>query len=183
MDRSIEQISDEWLVLSAQDGSRASLEILLQRWHRPLWARAARLIGDRNAAEDIVQETLVAIVKRLVQLEDPARFRAWAFQIVAHKSRDWIRKQVRERNRDSTAAKEADAEAEPTVQSEPVDQMRDALSRLPSRHREILRLFYHEGFSITEIAEAELIPIGTVKSRLFKAREAAKNTYLKLNES
>ncbi len=91
MKREPKQIADEWLVLRSQEGSAPALDALLRKWHRPLWLRACRLTGDEEIARDITQETLLAIARSIRKLDDPARYRAWAFQIASNKSRDWVR--------------------------------------------------------------------------------------------
>lgn len=178
MKRPPEQIAEELLVMRSQEGSRASMELLLKKWRPRLWLRAIRLTGDREAASDVVQESLLAMAKGIRGLQDPAGFGAWAYRIVSNKSRDWIRKRVRDRKtlenyRDSleTAATDSEDARKKAI--------REAIERLPEIDREILRHHYHMGFSVGEIAKIESIPEGTVKSRLFHARNRLKGELAK----
>ncbi len=175
MKRDPKQIADEWLVMRSQEGSAAALDVLLRKWHRPLWLRACRLTGDEETANDVTQEILLAIARGIRRLNDPARFRAWAFQIASNKSRDWVRRRGRERRNLETVE---DADSEPSsdwlseaTRDDRIQSVRDGLKRLPLEQREILHLHYQLGFTLNEIREAESIPVGTVKSRLHAARE------------
>lgn len=170
MKRGSEQVVDEWLVLRSQEGSPAALNLLLKRWQTRLGMRALRLTGEEDAIDDILQETLIAIARGIDRLNDPAAFPAWAFRVVSNKSRDWIRKQVRDRDLSKSEFERNQMDAEPTA-DRPADRMRECLNLLSEDDREILRLHYYEGFSIREIAEIESLPEGSVKSKLFYARE------------
>lgn len=168
--RSTERITDEWLVLRSQEGSTKALNLLLRRWQPKLAARAFRLTGDADATADIVQDSLLGIANGLRRLSDPAKFRSWSFSIVSNKSRDWIRRRAKERSLPDLV--KSDPAAIPaTTDESPSDQVREALSQLSSDDRELLRLHYYEGLSLQEISMIESIPRGTVKSRLFTARE------------
>ena len=92
MDRPVEQLVDEILVMDCQSGSVKALEILVSRWQKRLWRYAYRLVGDTEAAWDITQDSWLGIIKGLRKLHDPANFKAWAYRITTNKSIDWIRK-------------------------------------------------------------------------------------------
>ncbi len=94
VDRSVEQIVDEILVMDCQSGRVKALEILVSRWQKRLWRYAFRLIGDSEAAWDITQESWLGIIRGISRLNDPARFRPWAYKIVTNKTHDWIRKSI-----------------------------------------------------------------------------------------
>ena len=182
MKRDPKHIADEWLVLRSQEGSASALDTLLRKWHRPLWLRACRLTGDDEVARDVTQETLLAITRGIRKLNDPSRFRAWAFQIATNKSRDWVRLQSRERKNSDTFLKSPIRETATDTESgrdDRIQLLRDMLAQLPTQQREILHLHYQQGFTLIEIAEAESLPLGTVKSRLFTAREHLKERVLK----
>ncbi len=169
--RSREDILDELLVLRTQGGDVASLDMLARRWHPKLLRHATHLTGEREGGADVAQEAWLAIVRGLRRLQDPARFRAWAYRIVTRKSSDWIRSRVRRRRLNDRAAAEPAAAAvtppEPTGQ---MDRLRKAMAGLPADRQALLAMFYVEGMTVGEISEALSIPRGTVKSRLFHAR-------------
>ncbi len=181
MKRTPEVIYDEWLVLRAQDGDAEALKILARRWHARLYRHAARLTGDAEGASDAAQDAWLAIVRGLRRLDDPARFPAWALRIVSFKSADWIRMQVRDRNRARNATPAENSAAPPfspppDEPSDDVARLRNALRTLSSDHRAALSLHYLDGLSVDEIALALNVPAGTVKSRLHHARARLKQT-------
>ncbi|HVS15144.1 MAG TPA: RNA polymerase sigma factor [Thermoanaerobaculia bacterium] len=174
-----ETVMDELLVLRAQEGDMRALSLLAGRWNDRFLAHAWRLTGDRDAGRDVVQEAWLAIVRRLPTLGDVSRFRAWAYRIVGNKSRDWIRGRRRRRAGverlsrepiDAVTDPEAAQSQEPGGEPE-TGRLRAELRRLDAEHRVVLSLFYLEGLKVREIADALELPRGTVKSRLFYARE------------
>ena len=171
VDRPVEQLIDEILVMDCQSGSAKALEMLVSRWQKRLWGYAYRLTGDSEAAWDITQESWLGIIKGLRRLHDPARFRSWAYRIVTHKARDWIRK--------SKASKHVWIE---DVQAQTVREQKDAgikelLEKLEMKKRAVLSLYHFEQLSIQEISMALNIPKGTVKSRLHTARKELKKLW------
>lgn len=180
MSRTYEDIQDELLVLQCQHGDAEALKTLIARWHPRLGRMAWRLTAEREAARDIVQEAWLAIVRGLRRLDDPARFRSWAYRIVRNKCADWTRRRVVQRNAAQEMQDAAiNAGAESATETDPagdVARLRNALAELPNEQRAILSLHYLDGMSIAEIAAALDVPKGTVKSRLYHARNRLKQT-------
>jgi RNA polymerase sigma factor (sigma-70 family) len=159
--------SDELLVMDAQDGDASALDALVQRWQKRLWAHAHRLTGDAEAAWDATQEAWLGIVKGLGKLHDPARFRPWAYRIVTNKALDLLASRRPAQSLPDTLATPSSAAAE----------VGELLARLDPDKRVVLVLFYMEDLSIAEIASILKIPPGTVKSRLFNARDACRSLW------
>ena len=90
MTRSLESIHDELLVLRCQSGETEALEELIRSWQPRLWRHARRLTGRVDAAWDVLQETLLAIVRSLHRLDDPALFRTWAYRIASQRTNPLI---------------------------------------------------------------------------------------------
>jgi RNA polymerase sigma-70 factor (ECF subfamily) len=179
-------VLDDWLVLAAQGGDASAFEALASRWNRRLVAHAYRRIGHAEGAAEASQEAWMAIVRGLPTLGDPARFPAWACRIVDRKAVDWLRRRRRSRAIDDRLghdpalrpqtvepAPEAD---DPGADSDAlaVERLRRLLRELPPEQRALLGMFYADGRSVREIAQAMGIPEGTVKSRLFHARKSLK---------
>lgn len=160
-------------MLRCQDGEAEALDALARLWHPRILRHAARLTGDREAAQDVAQEVWMAIARSIGRLEDPARFRGWAYRIAVHKSRDWIR---REQGRRQTLRRAAESgEQEPSEGDPDAGQRLSAtLCSLSPEHRTMLTWHYLEDMSVREMAEVLAIPEGTVKSRLYYARKALK---------
>jgi RNA polymerase sigma-70 factor (ECF subfamily) len=162
-------VLDEFLVAQSQCGDSEAFASLVGRWHPRLLRNALRYTGDAEAAKDVAQEVWLAIARGLHSLNDPACFRAWAYRIVANKSRDWIRRERSRRRLNQSLDRPS-----PGVEqgSEAVERIRIAIGELDTDQRTILTWFYMEEMSVREIAEALSIPPGTVKSRLYHARHA-----------
>ena len=171
MDRPVEQLVDEILVMDCQSGSVKALEILVSRWQKRLWRYAYNLTGDSEAAWDITQDSWLGIIKGLRKLHDPAKFRSWAYRITTNKSIDWIRK--------SKAVKQIsieEIEEQQTSQKKDIG-VKELLEKLDIRKQVVLSLYYFEQLSVPEISVALKIPKGTVKSRLYKARKELKELW------
>jgi RNA polymerase sigma-70 factor (ECF subfamily) len=164
-------IEDELLVLAAQDGDARALESLVRRWDGPLRRYAQRLTGRADAAQDAAQETWLAVARGIRRLDDPARFRAWAFRIAHHKCADWADGQRRDRELAAGAAEMAKSRAPDSAGGDDIAVLRREIDALPAESRAVLALFYLEGFSVGEIGEVLAVPAGTVKSRLHSARQ------------
>jgi RNA polymerase sigma-70 factor (ECF subfamily) len=173
MARTPERILDEYLVALAQDGDRAALERLAQRWRPRHYAHARRLLRRPDAAADAVQDAWEGVLRGLGLLQDPARFPAWSYAIVTRRCRDMQRRGAR--------APLVDAEIEliPGADSNPetAHDLSRAMAALNSDQRAALALFYRDGFTAAEIAEALCAPLGTIKTRLFHARRALRQYF------
>jgi RNA polymerase sigma-70 factor (ECF subfamily) len=172
MDR--DQAYEELLVLRCQDGEQQALGELVDRWQGRFVGHACRLMGQPEAARDAVQEAWIAIVRGLGGLDDPARFAPWAYRIVRNKCVDWVRRQGRRRRLGRELEESRRREEELALaggrEAPGPDRLIDALRALPRDRQALLSLYYQDGFSVREIAGILGIPAGTVKSRLFHAR-------------
>lgn len=180
MRRGPDRVFDELLVLNAQAGRRTALDRLAQRWLPRLLAHAHRNASDPELARDAVQDAWVDIVRGLDRLSDPAAFPAWAYRIVSRRCADAGRKRARARVLAEAAAQDAEARPPEPGPDDSVDAAtaRAAFRALPEGHRAVAALFYIEDFSVAEIAASLGLPAGTVKTRLFHAREKLKRAVL-----
>jgi RNA polymerase sigma-70 factor (ECF subfamily) len=167
-----ERLNDELLVLRCQEGDAEAFELLVGRWQQRLWRHAWRLTGDETAAWDVIQEAWIGISRGINRLADPAAFGAWAYQIVSNKCRDSVRRDRRRRDAAETYSEWIrQQEQGAAVAEEQHNSVKEALEQLPGPDRAILSLRYEEQFDTAEIACVLGIPEGTVKSRLFHARQ------------
>ncbi|MEO1731626.1 MAG: RNA polymerase sigma factor [Pseudomonadota bacterium] len=163
---------DELLVMTAQTGDRRAFERLHTRWNARLARAALRYTGNPESARDLSQECWLAVWKGIGRLRDPKRFRAYAFGILHRRGADYIRAAMTARAR----ATEADPTSQ-LSQQPPQDErsaLNQAFSALPPEQRLAAHLHFVEGLTLPEIAEAQSIPTGTAKSRLFHARRKLK---------
>jgi RNA polymerase sigma-70 factor (ECF subfamily) len=164
----------ELFVLRAQGGYDDAIGLLVRAWQDRLLRHARRLTGRDDAGRDVMQEAWLDIARGLRTLDDPASFGPWAYRIVARRSAKWIGKEQRRRQVERKAAVEHLATCgvpAATSAVETADAVRVALRQLTVDQQAILELRYVEDFSIEQIAEVLGIAAGTVKSRLFHARQ------------
>ena len=170
--KDLEVALDIFQVGQAAAGDRRAFDLLYRRWHPRLLRLANRLTGHPDQAQDVLQDAAVTIARDIHKLEDPSKFSAWAYTIIRRRAADHINKAVRQRKSERLVTS-TDIEI-----SDDDLALRQALSQLPETDRLMLTLFYQDGFLGTEIAAAIGIPLGTVKSRLFKARSKLKTIYM-----
>lgn len=168
-----ERVYDELLVTLARSGDRKAANRLAARWYPRLMRTALRLLRDRSEAEEAVQEAWAGICRGWPRLSDPAMFPGWAFGILRRKCVDRIRKLQTDRSRAAPidAAPEPSQAARGELQVE-IDQAMESLS---PDHRLAAILYFGEGLSLSEIAAVADVPVGTVKSRIFHARQHLKS--------
>lgn len=169
-----DQVLDELLVLTCRAGGQEAFLALHQRWHAKLHAHAAHLLGRRFAdrADDVCQEAWLAIARRIGGLVSPRQFRAWAYSIVTRRVADQLRRLGRaERALDELRRESANHEATSGDPGDEREALRRALDTLSTQERALLRLFYLDELSVAETAKALAVPTGTIKSRLFHARQ------------
>lgn len=147
-------------VLRAQSGDRDAFDALLRDIAPPLQRYVAKVTGDAALADDVVQETLIAIVRKIAWLSDPALFRPWAFRIA---SRNAFR-QLRRRRVDDPL--EEIAFDEPEIDPWQRERLFASLERLSPAARAVVTLHYLEEMPLSEVAAVLDLNLGTVKSRL-----------------
>ncbi|HEY3927503.1 MAG TPA: sigma-70 family RNA polymerase sigma factor [Candidatus Koribacter sp.] len=162
--------SDEALMLEFQGGSRAAFEELFARYRQPLSGFFGRRLNDRERAEDLVQETFLAVIRAASRYEPRASVRTYLYGIALKLLAAERRKFLVSRPR-GPSAPEPQTEGTP----ESVLWVRQAMERLDEPDREILMLREYEQLSYSDIAELLRIPVNTVRSRLFRSRLALKS--------
>ncbi|MGY1695888.1 sigma-70 family RNA polymerase sigma factor [Geodermatophilus sp. SYSU D00814] len=166
---------DADLVLRVRAGDRGAVDDLYDRFRRPAFALARRILADDTLAEDVVQDVFLS-VWRDPHAYDGARgsFSSWLMAMVHHKAVDAVRREEAHRRRQSraeddlalrapTGTHDVEDEAWSRVVSERV---RLALGALPDAQREALTLAYYGGYTQREVAALTSAPLGTVKTRM-----------------
>jgi RNA polymerase sigma-70 factor, ECF subfamily len=177
-----QRLIDELLVLRCQEGDPAAFEELVGRWQERLWRHAWRLIGDNDAAWDALQEAWLGVSRGIHNLTDPAAFSGWAYRIVTHKCRDWLRRRRRQRRIEELYSEDVKELYDPQQTTRDYTTLKEAVEQLSGPDRAILSLRYEEGFDTAEIAAILEIVEGTVKSRLYYARQRLKKFLEEIHE-
>ena len=165
-------LSDESLILEFQGGSRQAFEELFARYRAPVHGFFRRRLENHERAEDLMQETFLAVILASSRYEARALFRTYLYSIAIKLLAAERRKQVTHNSSKSSCSEPVIEEATDCTRTLWV---RQALGRLDFPEREILMLREYEQLSYVEIAELLRIPVNTVRSRLFRARMALRN--------
>jgi RNA polymerase sigma-70 factor, ECF subfamily len=160
-------ISDEALMLEFQSGSRDAFEELFARYREPLFGFFRRRLESRERADDLTQETFLAVIRATSRYQPRALVRTYLYGIA-------LKLLAGERRREQRI----DPTPRPNIVNDGLDNslwVRRALEKLDAQEREILMLREYEQLSYSEVADLLRIPVNTVRSRLFRARMALKN--------
>ncbi len=166
-----DNLSNEALAQAVQQGDAAALHVLVVRHHAPLFGFLYRLTGgDRALAEDLVQETMVRLLRGIGSYDGKRPFKPWLYQIGVNVARDYYKQaEMRHTASDNGEISLMTAPERPetaVIQQQTIQAAVTAVAHLPLQQREALLLRYVEELSLAEIAAVLDIPVGTVKSRL-----------------
>ncbi len=170
------QVFEELLVLNARNGDAQAINLLVKRWNGRIRNQVYRHTQNAEVSGDISQEVWIAIFKSINTLQDVRKFGVWALSIASRKAIDWIRRNQIDRKREGIREMVATEMAEYSGDDQEmlIRRLRQALKSLPEDQRVILSLYYLEELTVPDIATILSIPAGTVKSRLYYARENLK---------
>jgi RNA polymerase sigma-70 factor (ECF subfamily) len=176
---------DQQLVQRVQRGEKAAFDLLVIKYQRKIFRLLSRLIRDPAEVEDVAQEAFIKAYRALPNFRGDSAFYTWLYRIAINTAKNWLVSQGRR----APTSTEADIEEAETFDDG--EQLRDlntpdamlltkqvanavnrAIDQLPEDLRTAIVLRELEGLSYEEIAETMNCPIGTVRSRIFRAREA-----------
>jgi len=177
-----EKEKDGLLILDYQSGNKMALAALVKRWHRHFCKKAFFIVKDADEAKDVAQDSWRTIIDKLYTINDPYSFSGWAMRIVHTKSIDVLRKRQKDLKEKNSIKLNSYEEDEPYDEKATLKKkLYLAILELPIDQQEVIRLFYMEELSLNEISKLLKIKSGTIKSRLFHAREKLKITLKKYN--
>lgn len=155
---------------------RQLYETWVRDYAQELYAFAYRLCGDAAQAEDLAQETFFEAWRSMRSLRDPQSARAWLFRILRHRYAHWLRDSGRRVRPTASLSGAGDALAarregvEETLERQ--DSLQKALGCLDDRSKETFLMVFQQGMTCQEAADALETPLGTVLSRIHRARKA-----------
>lgn len=175
--------SDESLAVQVQSGSPEAFSELVRRFERPIVSLIARIVRDRALAQDLAQDAFVRAWQKIASYDPERPFRSWMFKIAHNLAID----ELRRRQLDTVPLEQPDGEGlgllgrieDPAAQDpgERLDRERaiahleSALASLRPSYREVILLRFREGLAYEEIAEIMDLPLGTVKTHIYRARK------------
>lgn len=169
-----QKVFDSFLVIQYQSGNKKALGLLVGRHHKKMCRHAYWYVHDFDISKDIAQDCWAIIINKLHGLKDPTSFRSWAMRIVTRKSLDFLKRDSRDRVRLNQYRFDSSESETEDHRPEEVQKLKKAINILTKDQQVVLRLFYTEEYSLMEMATILDISVGTIKSRLFHAREKLK---------
>ena len=169
-----DRVQFEWLALRCQSGDPEAFADLIAVMEKPLLYYATSLTGKQDAALDVLQDVWLKVVRGIRRLKDPGSLKPWLYAITHGVAVDRIRRNYRRDKAEQAQVDDALNIDEQSFDEEDATAIRDALSRLGVKHREVLVLHFLKDLSILEIANVIGCSEGTVKSRIHYAKRQMK---------
>jgi RNA polymerase sigma-70 factor (ECF subfamily) len=179
--KNLHESADGELVNFSLTGREDGFEELVRRYQRPITAYVYRMINNYDAALDVTQEIFIKVYNSLARYKSEYKFSTWIYKIAHNAAIDYLR---RNKGGDQSLELEIDEEIyerpvesrslspeKEREQSEWRDEIQSIVQKLPAVYRELILLRHAQDLSYDEIAEITNLPLGTVKNRLFRARE------------
>jgi RNA polymerase sigma factor (sigma-70 family) len=177
-------VTDEALMQAVRSGDVSGLGVLFERYHAALFDFLSRMTGDRTAAEDLVQDVFVRILKYRATFRDDGSFETWVFRIARNARADHFRRRAPIEPIDGGALERPEPAPGPARQFEArreQAQLRRALMQLRDDRRELIVLARYRGLKHEQIAEILGIEAGAVKVRIHRAMRELREIFLQLS--
>jgi len=180
------KLTDQEVVARAREGREPAYRELIGRYQRPVFSLIYRLVRDREKAEDLVQEVFIRVYRHIHRFDRSKKFSTWVYTIASNLAKNELRNRSRnplvlfQTIRGTWDDEDRPLQFEDTT-ARPDDMYRkrhlrelveDTVAKLPEHHRQVFVLRELEGKSYEEIADITDCNLGTVKSRLNRARNA-----------
>ena len=165
-------VDDQTLVAETLAGRGEAFGTLVERYDRAVYHLAYRTLHDSEEARDVAQEAFFKAFRSLKTFRPGAKFSTWIFSITYHACCDRLGR--RKRYSSEELPDRADPGAGPEQEAIAGDEalrLRTAIARLPEKYRSVITLYHLQSRQYDEIAQVLEIPIGTVKTHLFRAKE------------
>ncbi|MGO9039902.1 MAG: RNA polymerase sigma factor [Steroidobacteraceae bacterium] len=162
--------SDSELLLAVAAGDRLALETLYLSYHRRLARFLSRFTPRYENVEEIINDTFMAVWQRAKDFRNASQVSTWIFAIAYRTALNSLRRQKNHAAAQNLSDCPEQA-VDPVLETEIQDWLNRGLNRLPIEQRLTVELVYHMGYSLEEIAAITDSPVGTVKARMFHARQ------------
>jgi RNA polymerase sigma-70 factor (ECF subfamily) len=182
------EAADAELIDAILAGSESAFATLIGRYQDRVFRLLSRYCRDQVECEDLAQEVFLKVFRKLHTFQGDSQFYTWLYRIAVNAATDHLARASTRRLKlveddeqfDASTARHDDPSA-PLLAAETATAVRAIVDSLPEKFRTILVLREYEDLSYTEIAEVLQIQIGTVESRLFRARQRVKDALLRLH--
>jgi RNA polymerase sigma-70 factor (ECF subfamily) len=165
-------VDDQTLVAETLAGHGEAFGTLVERYDRAVYHLAYRTVRDAEEARDVAQEAFFKAFRSLKTFRPEAKFSTWIFSITYHACCDRLARRKRYSNEElPDRADPGIGPEQEAIAGEEARRLRAAIARLPEKYRSVITLYHLQGRQYEEIAQVLEIPIGTVKTHLFRAKE------------
>ena len=188
MMENIRTLTDGDLIIGAIRGSENGFEELVRRYQRPIISYVYRMLSDYDAALDVTQEVFIKVYNSLEKYSSEYKFSTWLYRIAHNAAIDYMRRNsmftqsIEAENEDGTYQLQIESRSpSPELEHERREwrtEIDTVVKCLPTVYRELILLRHTQDLSYDEIAEVTNLPLGTVKNRLFRAREMMRDIFL-----
>lgn len=181
---SLESLADAELVERAAAGREESFAELVRRYQRPIIAYVYRIVGDYDAALDLAQEVFIKVYGSLGRYRAEYKFSTWIYRIAHNAAIDHLRRVAARDAREEVERRERDLRSsalnpeQERERNERRAEIEAVVDQLPPAYRELIILRHAHDLSYEEIAEVTALPLGTVKNRIFRAREMMRRMFI-----
>lgn len=181
-------VTDADLIVAAIAGGSDSFEELVRRYQRPITGYVFRIVCDYEASLDVTQEVFIKVYNSLAKYSSDYKFSTWLYRIAHNAAVDHLRRNnisqqsLEAENADGTFELQLESQGATPEQDHQRSQWRSEIETvvnlLPSAYKELIVLRHGQDLSYDEIAEVTGLPLGTVKNRLFRAREMMRGIFI-----
>jgi RNA polymerase sigma-70 factor (ECF subfamily) len=175
-----ERMNDDDAIVACQSGDHERFGILVRRYERELMGHALALLGNREDALDVIQETFVRAFRSISNFQMGRKFYPWLYGIMRNLCVDRFRRLVREGQLQQALWKPVELNSQFNISDGRTQLLWNALGRLSQEDREIIVLKHLDGRKYDEVSEILRIARGTVMSRLYRARQKLKEVVFSL---
>ena len=186
--RDLTGVSDCDLVATAVSGAEGSFEEIVRRYQRPISAYVYRMVGNYESALDLTQEIFIKVYNSLSRYRSEFKFSTWIYKIAHNAAIDHLRRTA-SREQSLVIGTEYDQFELPIESGSPTPEqeserkerrgeIESVVRALPGNYRELIVLRHAQDLSYEEIVEVTGLPLGTVKNRLFRAREMMRQQFV-----
>jgi RNA polymerase sigma-70 factor, ECF subfamily len=185
---STRDFSDVELVSTAISGREDSFEELVRRYQRPIVSYVYRMLGNYDAALDVTQEVFIKVYNSLARYSSEYKFSTWLYKIAHNASIDYLRRNshyfqsLEQENADGSFELQIESKRDTPEQEQENKELRSEIeivvNCLPVVYRELILLRHSQDLSYDEISEITNLPLGTVKNRLFRARDLMRQMFV-----
>lgn len=183
----LRELSDGDLIVKAVAGREDGFEELVRRYQRPITTYVYRMLGNYDAALDVTQEVFIKVYNSMTRYSAEYKFSTWLYKISHNAAIDYLRRNSHREQ--SLETENADGAYQLQFESKHLSpeqerehsewraEIASVVRCLPTVYRELILLRHTQDLSYDEIAEITGLPLGTVKNRLFRAREMMREIF------